>query len=906
MKKIILFFSIIILLYTSISAQRKEWHKITLIPRATQFEEVTITKKGVTQQQYYTSFGSFAIGKDSVFNYSDSTVTYHRCRSSFSFSLSSADIPEEAVIDSVIVNYSTGGVVGHTLKITQLTSLVNEASTNWASIGNSSSLNTGIPYSGNPFVSNQIKEALKNKLSSGNLLLGMACENETKVGTNANVIFSLDVCFIISRAQVNLKVQNDLDGEGNGGHIGMSVYPKEPVSSRSPLDFYVYETDKLNLQAYDDNVENGFTYVFNDTEGPARRSKWEKATLTSIINYGESASFTSDQITKNDNLATFYARLKKDDHFTGPGTLPRDQKWWKNVTLTGDVTVPNGTTLYLFKEITVNLNGHSISSAGGTITNEGAVINGVAAYIKSGSGIVGYCGSLQSAVNTAKAYQTIELLNQSYNGFTLENKNHVDITANGATINGNITLNDLTSCDIDGGIIKGNVNLNNLSYCYLSGMHLSPNYRFEVNYGTGSRLTNVQADNTSPLYVYSSTGFDAAGFKAYYGRESDIACNIYNSTGDIFGESRFQGNLCAVYLGSNSRFNIIETYFCNNSLDAYAESSSYVFLQHNTYSAPTPYSLGGNYEYVPDVFEQVCSSPTPSQHKTSEGLNKIALTPSNETDKMYMELIRKINKDELRDQSAIKEKYKTEYYNIISKSKDELKNDVDIKKLKNSLSRIIHCYKWLDEREEMVSYLNELLSQNELQSMSPYIKRYNIEGFLNIQDYKAALQLSDEILNNKDIDQDLRCEMLYEKGIINRFYIKNNSEAYRAFSAITEQYPKHALARMAKGQLSDIPKGEDKPYLKAIAETSGEFKCTNYPNPFNPLTTFNFSIPNDGFTELKIYNSLGQEVKTLVSENLSKGQYSFEWNANNYSSGIYYYTLKCGELVSSNKIILMK
>ncbi|MDP4197896.1 MAG: T9SS type A sorting domain-containing protein, partial [Bacteroidota bacterium] len=185
-------------------------------------------------------------------------------------------------------------------------------------------------------------------------------------------------------------------------------------------------------------------------------------------------------------------------------------------------------------------------------------------------------------------------------------------------------------------------------------------------------------------------------------------------------------------------------------------------------------------------------------------------------------------------------------------------------------------------------------------------KRYMIDSYIESQDYKGAVALADEILNTKGIDQDLTCEMLYEKGIINKFYLKNNTDAYRSFSLLTSQYPKNVLAKMAKGQMSDLPKDSEKPYLTALSKEADGFKCSNYPNPFNPTTRFNFSIPKDGYTELRIYNSLGQEVKTLVSENLSKGQYSFEWNANNCASGIYYYTLKSGDQVSTYKMILMK
>ncbi|MBS1515193.1 MAG: choice-of-anchor J domain-containing protein, partial [Bacteroidetes bacterium] len=68
----------------------------------------------------------------------------------------------------------------------------------------------------------------------------------------------------------------------------------------------------------------------------------------------------------------------------------------------------------------------------------------------------------------------------------------------------------------------------------------------------------------------------------------------------------------------------------------------------------------------------------------------------------------------------------------------------------------------------------------------------------------------------------------------------------------------------------------------------------NYPNPFNPTTNIKFAIPQSGFVTLKIYNMLGKEVATLVSSNLSKGSYSYDFNASNLASGIYFYKLEAG------------
>jgi hypothetical protein len=87
----------------------------------------------------------------------------------------------------------------------------------------------------------------------------------------------------------------------------------------------------------------------------------------------------------------------------------------------------------------------------------------------------------------------------------------------------------------------------------------------------------------------------------------------------------------------------------------------------------------------------------------------------------------------------------------------------------------------------------------------------------------------------------------------------------------------------------------------------GDYKLEqNYPNPFNPTTKINFSVPKSGFVNLKIYDITGKEIANLVNEKLESGVYSYEFNASNISSGIYFYSLKTDNFVSTKKMVLVK
>jgi len=80
----------------------------------------------------------------------------------------------------------------------------------------------------------------------------------------------------------------------------------------------------------------------------------------------------------------------------------------------------------------------------------------------------------------------------------------------------------------------------------------------------------------------------------------------------------------------------------------------------------------------------------------------------------------------------------------------------------------------------------------------------------------------------------------------------------------------------------------------------------NYPNPFNPTTKINFELKSNGYTTLKVYDMLGNEVATLVKNELTSGTHSVNFNAANLASGTYVYQLNVNGTRITNKMILLK
>ncbi len=116
-------------------------------------------------------------------------------------------------------------------------------------------------------------------------------------------------------------------------------------------------------------------------------------------------------------------------------------------------------------------------------------------------------------------------------------------------------------------------------------------------------------------------------------------------------------------------------------------------------------------------------------------------------------------------------------------------------------------------------------------------------------------------------------------------------------------------------QLTNILVGNSGNKMTKLADVVNipyEFKLSqNYPNPFNPITNIRFQLPEASKVTLKIYNILGQEIKTVVSKNLDAGYHTVKWDGTNdfglkVASGVYIYQVKAGSFIASKKMVFLK
>jgi len=96
-------------------------------------------------------------------------------------------------------------------------------------------------------------------------------------------------------------------------------------------------------------------------------------------------------------------------------------------------------------------------------------------------------------------------------------------------------------------------------------------------------------------------------------------------------------------------------------------------------------------------------------------------------------------------------------------------------------------------------------------------------------------------------------------------------------------------------------------YVKNTTKLPSNYRLNqNYPNPFNPSTVIRYALPEAGNVLLEIYNILGERVTTLVNEDMNAGIHEVNFNAQNFSSGVYFYRLKAGNFSQTKQMILLK
>ena len=152
-------------------------------------------------------------------------------------------------------------------------------------------------------------------------------------------------------------------------------------------------------------------------------------------------------------------------------------------------------------------------------------------------------------------------------------------------------------------------------------------------------------------------------------------------------------------------------------------------------------------------------------------------------------------------------------------------------------------------------------------------------------------------------------EMRRIKGVL----IFDESYNYYSFwlaegiGLVRDQYDDGTVSILNYAKINGIEYGTIVSVNEDMPASPIEFTVSqNYPNPFNPITNIKFRTSNFGFVSLKVYDVLGNEIRTLVNEEKPAGEYQVTFNGSGLASGVYVYRLKANGKIISKKMILLQ
>ncbi len=223
-----------------------------------------------------------------------------------------------------------------------------------------------------------------------------------------------------------------------------------------------------------------------------------------------------------------------------------------------------------------------------------------------------------------------------------------------------------------------------------------------------------------------------------------------------------------------------------------------------------------------------------------------------------------------------------------------------------SLQKIYFIENYTDQNYDDLLLYVESIPTVEGSTMHRVKRDLITKTYMQKEEYNIAINLLETVISDPANEIELTDALIDEAYC----YVKLIEEGSRALPEICTFKPQNfdEFLQIVSGLENKLYETEE-PIEEEIIPVN--VTLSNYPNPFNPTTTINFSLPEDSDVELSIYNVKGQKVKTLTNEFLEKGLHSIEWNGkdtNNksVSSGIYFYKISAGKSSAIRKMLLLK
>ncbi|MFO7892011.1 MAG: S8 family serine peptidase [bacterium] len=607
-------------------------------------------------------------------------------------------------------------------------------------------------------------------------------------------------------------------------------------------------------------------------------------------------------------INAYDAVLAASGQVTISGTLQSDEVWWQDdITLNGNVNVPNGIVLRIINGASVDLNNYYIKCTGnGKIIKQGSV-SGMKHYAKSGS----YYKGLFPSSNTIQ--QIIDLSTSGWDiyvgtGTYTENINMkagVDVIGSGMTLT----------------TINGTINFNNDYNASLTDVTV--NNKITVNNSDGVSISSFKAGHSNCYIDVASTSWlDVLDMTSLVSQTRGIYAHSSSDFSVITG--LIKNKMDGVHLQENSYGEMWWINFCNNSYyDIIAFSSSADAYGCTFSSSEEGGSVSGDVDW--DIWnwcgEGGFGKKTADQtsavvndiNTTAVSTSEPALNDFKEIMHSYSTMKKTIREDRQSEKGFTLHNYKPELESVIEKFKQFVVTYPKSPYTPSVLGRLAAVWRILGNFETLSMYMKGIANNPALQHLRPFALNALMSMHIKQEEYVKAIELSDQLMEEYT-DHPLIVEWLYGKGILYKYHLDKPTLAQEMFKMILTEFPHHPTAQSARDELKD---SEHKVIGKEITEkditeSNHALKLTvqSMPNPFNPQTAIHFTLPEPGKVILTIYDILGRKVKTLVEGHRTAGTHLARWDGCDatgraVASGTYIYRLQFKEKVLSRKLVLI-
>ena len=585
---------------------------------------------------------------------------------------------------------------------------------------------------------------------------------------------------------------------------------------------------------------------------------------------------------------------------TTSGARSRNETWSRNVTLTGSVTVPSPYTLRIKNSGNVNLNTFSIVSTGGTITvDPNANVSG-ARLMNNGGAIVGLYPTIQATVNAASSNQQIDIPSGTYDeSVSATNISNLNIWGAGdnTTITGSLSF---TSCpnltlqafDCYGGVTLLSCNLA-IVRCSVYGTPSETGLTFY--YSNSFAQSGIVYNCGGGLWAYQSTGGESdagADFNSNLISVESSTASTVSAVGSHFCISVTWDFITQQYGVINAN----GCYYQNRTPRYFNNRGGQVLFYGTNQSCGSQQSVSGPITKMPEAL-------TSSIQSQSDDSAQVEFSKVNAS---YFDLLRTIREEVKKNGLSINGQLHAEYLGVLEDFKAFIKNNPQSPLAVVALTTASNGYGVFGDYEEMRGLLNEINADGKLAQLKDAARDFMVDYYRNTNDYDSAMSAADAFVNECKNDSDLVPDVILKKGLI-LLYNKNMPDnAAACFSAIVNDYPGFAAARLAQNELQSMNRGANESAGSTGLAVSQGITMTNYPNPFNPTTTIAYQLPKDGRVTIKIFDAIGREVTKLVDEFKPSGRYSVQFDASRLSSGTYFYSIKSGNYFAVKKMLLLK